>query len=81
MISLGILEHLEGGADQFLGVVHRGSFHKLQAVLIDDYAHSSLLKQSVIFTLVTDNRKLVLEPRAASSLHMYSQVLALLHDF
>ncbi len=46
MISLGILEHLEGGADQFLGVVYCGSFHKLQAVLIDNNAHSSLLKQS-----------------------------------
>lgn len=45
MIGLGILEHLEGGADQLIGVVHRGSFHKLQAVLIHNDAHPSLLKQ------------------------------------
>lgn len=46
MISLWVLENLEGGADQLLGVVHSGPFHKLQAVLIHDYAHSSLLKHS-----------------------------------
>ena len=46
MISLGILEHLKGGADQLLGEVQRGSFHKLQTVLIHEDAHSSLLKNS-----------------------------------
>ncbi len=46
MISLGILEHLEGGADQFLGIVQGGPFHKLQAVLVHEDPHSSLLKQS-----------------------------------
>ena len=46
MISLRILEHLEGGADQLLGEVHSGSFHKIQAVLVHDDAHSSLLKHS-----------------------------------
>ena len=35
----------------------------------------------VILILATNNRELVLEPGAASSLHMYPQVLALLHDF
>lgn len=44
MISLGILQHLEGGADQLMGVIHCGSFHKLQAVLIHDNSHPSLLK-------------------------------------
>lgn len=81
MISLRIFEHLESGADQLLGEVHSGSFHILQAVLIHDHAHSSLLKQAVIFILVTNNRELVLEPRAASSLYMYSQVLPVPHDF
>lgn len=80
MISLRILEHEEGGPDQFLAEVHSGSFHKLQAVLIHDNAHSSLLKHSVIFILVSINRKLVLEPGAASSLHMDSQIFALPHD-
>lgn len=46
MISLGILEYEEGGADQLLGVVQRGPFHKLQAVLIHDNTHSPLLKHS-----------------------------------
>lgn len=46
MISLRIFEHLESGADQLLGEVHSGSFHILQAVLIHDHAHSSLLKQA-----------------------------------
>lgn len=46
MISLGILEHLEGGADQLLGEVDSGSFHKFQAILIHNYAHSSLLEHS-----------------------------------
>lgn len=46
MIGLGILEHLEGGADQLLGVVHSGSFHKLQAVLIHNNSHSSVIEQS-----------------------------------
>lgn len=46
MISLRILEHLEGRANQLLAEVHRGSFHKLQAVLVHDNAHSSLLKHS-----------------------------------
>lgn len=81
MIGLRILEHEEGGADQLLGEVHSGSFHKLQAVLVHNDAHSSLLKHPVIFILVIVNRKLVLEPRAASSLHMYSQIIALPHDF
>lgn len=60
MISLGILEHLESGADQLLGEVHSGSFHKLQAVLIHNNTHSSLIDQSessrsifvLIYTLV-----------------------------
>lgn len=111
MVGLGILEHLEGGADELLGEVHGGSFHELQAVLIHDDTHSSLLKHSesrahvrhkrthliklnlllflkrtegslpVVFILASDNSKLVLEAGAASSLHVYSQVLALLHDF
>lgn len=46
MISLGILEHLEGGADQLLGEVDSGSFHKFQAILIHNYTHSSLLEHS-----------------------------------
>lgn len=46
MISLRILEHQEGGADQLLGEVHRGSFHELQTVLIHDNAHPSLLKHT-----------------------------------
>lgn len=35
----------------------------------------------VVFLLARNNRELVLEARAAPSLHVYSQVLALLHDF
>lgn len=81
MIGLRILEHEEGGADQLLAEVQSGSFHKLQAVLVNDDAHSSLLKHSVIFILVIDNRKLVLEPGAAASLHMYSQIIPHAHDF
>lgn len=81
MIRLRVLEHEEGGADQLLAEVHSGSFHKLQAVLIHDNAHSSLLKHSVIFIPVTINRKLVLEPGAASPLDMDSQKLTLVHDF
>lgn len=46
MISLRVLEHEEGGADQLLAEVHCGSFYKLQAVLIHNNAHSSLLKHS-----------------------------------
>lgn len=46
MISLGILKYKEGGADELLGEVQGGSFHKLQAVLIHENAHSFLLKQS-----------------------------------
>lgn len=46
MISLRILEHQEGGADQLMAEVHGGSFHKLQAVLIHDNAHSILLKHT-----------------------------------
>lgn len=80
MISLRILENLEAGADQLLAKVQRGSLHKLQAVLVHDNADSSLLKHSVIFTPVANNRKLVLEAGAASSLHVYSQVFALPHD-
>lgn len=104
MVGLGVLEHLEGGADQLVGVVHRGSFHKLQAVLVHDNAHPSLLKHPetrtgsikegtmartrgsligsllVIIGLVIDDRKLVLEARASSSLHVYSQVLSSFQD-
>lgn len=34
----------------------------------------------VIFISVTIHRKFILEPRAASSLHMYSQILSCSHD-
>lgn len=46
MISSGILEHLEGGTDEFLAEVHRGSFHKLQAILVHNDPHSVLLEHS-----------------------------------
>ena len=46
MISLRVLQHLEGGADQLLTEVHSGSFDKLQAVLVHDNPHPSLLKHS-----------------------------------
>lgn len=81
MIRLRVFEHLEGGADQLLTEVHSGPLYKLQTLLVNDDAHSPLLKHSVFFILVAIHRKLVLESRAAASLHLYSQVLALLHDF
>lgn len=117
MISLWVLEHLEGGANKLLTEVHRGSFHKFQALLVHNNANSSFLKHSettavaqlikkpirkqqqgtcitrlckkeilirgclpVVLVLLSVNRKLVLKPGAASSLHIYSQVLALFRD-
>lgn len=44
MICLRILEDLESRADQLLAEVHSGTFHKLQAVLIHNDAHPSLLE-------------------------------------
>lgn len=46
MIRLRVFEHLEGGADQLLTEVHSGPLHKLQTLLVNDDAHSPLLKHS-----------------------------------
>ena len=44
MVCLGVLQHLEGGADQLMSIVQCRAFHKLQAILVHNDPYPSLLK-------------------------------------